>query len=77
MHTITINIEDDSDFELITGLIERLGLPVIQQQPEKTSDLEKEALKMLYGSWKGDESGDELAATIHQARADTIRDVQL
>ena len=35
MHKIIIDIENDSDFELIKGLAQRLGLPTSEQHEQE------------------------------------------
>ena len=78
-HTITIETESDNDFALLKGLAERLGLPVKEtheSHPMRNVDQEA-ALKKFTGSWRGDETAEELQAMIYNARNDQPRDVEL
>lgn len=77
MHKITIDIEKDSDFELIKGLAQRLGLPTSEQHEKETIEEQKAAFENLFGSWEGEESGEDLAAEIRNSRHDSMRDVEL
>lgn len=76
-HTIIIETKDDKDFELIKSLVNRLGLPFKERHLEDLTEKQEAAFLNLAGSWVGDESGDELAARIHNARNDSPRDVEL
>lgn len=78
-HTITIETESDNDFALLKGLAERLGLPVKEtHQSDVTVNTEQEAaLKKFIGSWRGDETAEELEAMIYNARSDQPRDIEL
>lgn len=75
--TIIIKTKDEKDFELIKGLADRLGLSVKEEHEQDLLEKQKAAFKNLAGSWVGDETGDEIAARIHNARNDAPRDVQL
>lgn len=77
MHKITIDIETSSDFELIKGLAQRLGLPTSERHEEKATAKQKAIFDSLFGSWEGEKSGDELAAEIHTSRHDQMREVDL
>ncbi|GAB2763498.1 hypothetical protein GCM10027275_00640 [Rhabdobacter roseus] len=78
-HKILIETQTDTDFELIVGLARRLGLHTRELPIESSENLveQEQILKDLYGSWQSEESGDELAAMIQQARQDTPRDIEL
>ncbi|OJV20033.1 MAG: hypothetical protein BGO21_11630 [Dyadobacter sp. 50-39] len=79
VHTITIQTESDNDFALLKGLAERLGLTVNEAQGSKSvRDAEqKAALRKFIGSWRGEETAEELEAMIYNARSDRSRDVEL
>lgn len=76
-HTLIIETQDEKDFELIKGLANRLGLPVIERHIEKLEEKQRAAFRNLVGSWVGDETGDELAARIRNSRNDTARNIEL
>lgn len=71
MRTIHIEIEDERDFELISALAQRLGLPTSVKQREELLTEQEATLQHLFGSWEGEETGEELAATLHEARNDS------
>lgn len=71
MRTIHIEIENDRDFELISALAQRLGLSTSVQQREELLTEQEATLQHLFGSWEGDETGEEPAAIIHEARNDS------
>ena len=78
MRTIHIEIEDERDFELISALAQRLGLPTSVQQREELLTEQEAALQHLFGRWEGEETGEELAEMIHNARNDKgKRDIDL
>lgn len=75
-HTLIIETQDEKDFALIKGLADRLGLPVKEQHSKVVFKLAQEdAIRQLFGSWQGDESGVELTALIRSARNDQPRDI--
>jgi len=76
-HTIIIETKDEKDFELIKSLADRLGLPVKERHVEGLTEKQKAAFQNLVGSWVGDETGDELAARIHNSRNDAPRNIEL
>lgn len=77
-HTLIIETENEKDFELIKGLADRLGLPVKEQHAKVVSKIvQEDAIRQLFGSWEGDESGEELADQIRSARNDQPRDINL
>ncbi|MGA0557849.1 hypothetical protein ACO2Q8_14425 [Larkinella sp. VNQ87] len=78
-HTITIETLNDQDFTLLKGLAQRLGLRIKETHTE-TELSEAEELRLLdrvAGGWQSDESGDELATMLQNARSFRERDVQL
>ncbi len=79
-HTIIIETQSSNDFELIKGLAKRLGLRTDEKHTDEFAGAvpEQEGIfKNLFGSWQGEESGEELSASIYAARRDNHRDVQL
>lgn len=78
-HTITIEAESENDFDLLKGLAQRLGLPAQEIHPEKSPSQEEQqaAFRKFAGSWKGNESVEELEAMIYAARKDQPRNIQL
>jgi hypothetical protein len=79
VHTITIETENDSDMALLKVLAERLGLSVWEtSEPAGVVNADQQAaLKKFAGSWRGNESVEELEAMIYNARNDQPRDVEL
>jgi len=70
-HTITIETENDNDLALLKVLAERLGLSVWEETSDQPSVLNTDqlaALKKFAGSWRGDETAEELEAMIYNAR---------
>lgn len=49
---------------------------ILQPNNEKKLKL-NQAIKILFGSWKSDMSGDQLAKKIYNERQDSFRDIQL
>ena len=78
-HTITIETESDKDFDLLNGLAERLGLSAQESFTQKNpSRVEQQAaFRKFVGSWKGNESADELEAIIYAARKDQPRNLDI
>lgn len=76
-HTIIIETRSDQDFELIKGLANRLGLPVVERHTGKVNEKQRAKFKKLFGRWDSEESAEELAAAIRAARHDTPRDIEL
>ena len=78
-HIITIETRSENDFALIKGLADRLGLHTEEAHVDKDLS-EAEALRLLdrvAGSWVGDETGDELNATLQNSRHFRDRDLKL
>lgn len=76
-HSIIIETENQRDAELIKGLANRLGLPVVERHTGKATEKQKAIFKKLFGRWEGEESAEELAASIRAARHDSPRDIEL
>ena len=78
-HTITIEAESDNDLTLLRVLAERLGLSVWETSEQATipNAIQQAALKKFAGSWRGDETAEELETMIYNARNDQPRDVEL
>lgn len=79
-HIITIETNSDDDFALLKGLAQRLGLHTKETHKEVYGLSEAEELTLLErvaGSWKGEETGDELNAMIRNSRYDSPREVEL
>lgn len=80
MHIITIETQSDNDFALLKGLAQRMGLPTKEVHKEAGGLSEAEELALLErvaGSWESEETGDELAAMIHNSRYDSPREIEL
>ncbi|KAA9356246.1 hypothetical protein [Larkinella humicola] len=79
MHTITIETQNDADFELFKGLAQRLGLRIREThtEGERSEAEELRLLNRVAGGWKSDESGDELAAMLQNARSFHDRNIHL
>jgi hypothetical protein len=78
-HAITIEAESDKDLTLLRTLAERLGLSV-SETPGQATNLnvaQQAALQKFAGSWRGDETAEELETMIYNARNDQPRDVEL
>lgn len=78
-HIITIETRSENDFALLKGLADRLGLHTEEAHVNKDLS-EAEALQLLKrvaGGWDSDETGDELNATLQNARYFRPRDLQL
>jgi len=78
-HIITIETRSETDFALFKGLADRLGLHTEEAHVNKELN-EAEALRLLdrvAGGWSGDETGDELNATLRNARHFRDRDLPL
>jgi hypothetical protein len=79
-HLITIETQNDIDFVLVKSLILRLGLSMKEQHLDKKniSEIEQmDALRKFAGSWKGDETSEDLEALIYGSRNDTPRSIEL
>jgi hypothetical protein len=79
-HIITIETQSANDFALLKGLAQRLGLPTKEVHTETADLSEAEQLKLLElvaGSWKGEETGNELNRMIHTSRYDNSREINL
>lgn len=75
-HTLIIETQLDTDYQLMMGLAHRLGLRV-EEYNKLTISRPSNLLEPLFGAWAGDETGDELAQQIRQARQDSSREINL
>ena len=75
MKTVVLHPSSQKEFYFLLTLFERLNIP-FEVKEETTEELE-DPIRRLFGSWKSDESGDELIEKIYAARADTPREVNL
>ncbi len=74
---ITIETQNDRDFDLVKNLAERMGLHT-QVRVSNANEIDQEAaFERFVGSWKGEETGDELVDMIYSARNDKGRDIEL
>lgn len=78
-HIITIETPNENDFALFKGLADRLGLHTEEAHIDRDNDLtEAETLRLLEQvGWAGDETGDELNATLRNSRYFRDRDLTL
>ncbi len=88
-HILTIETNNTAYFERFKKLARKLGVNTIEKHDgaasvvsgEKTqakSAKEKEELfYSLFGSWEGDETGDELIKQIYSGRISGTRDIEL
>ena len=76
-HTIIIETQNDTVFEQIKEFARQLGVPFSEKHTDIKTAEQQEALKKFFGSWKGDETGDELVNLIYSARNDRPRDIEL
>lgn len=59
-HTITIETQNETDFEQVKNLAQRLGIPFSEKHTDPQIIEQEEALRKFAGSWEGEETGDEL-----------------
>ncbi len=76
-HTITIETENESVFERVKEFAQGIGAPFSESHTDAKTVDQEEALKRFFGSWEGEESGDELVEIIYRARNDRPRDIEL
>lgn len=74
---ITIETQNDQDFDLVKGLAERMGLHTQVRVSAVDEIDQKVAFEKFIGSWQGEETGDELVDMIYSARNDKGRDIEL
>ncbi|OIN58592.1 hypothetical protein BLX24_13560 [Arsenicibacter rosenii] len=74
---ITIETQNDQDFDLVKGLAERMGLHTQVGLSAIDEIDQKAAFEKFVGSWQGEETGDELVDMIYSARNDKGRDIEL
>lgn len=76
--TYHINTENlNSKFlETVKAMFGKKNVKIIIEdvQPE---DEQERLFKTLFGSWEGDETGDELVKQIYSARSSSTRDIEL
>jgi hypothetical protein len=76
IHTITIETQDQKEFEQIKNLAQTIGIPFKESHTAPISREEK--LRLLNNiHWAGEETGEELNAMIYGARQSSVRDVKL
>jgi hypothetical protein len=73
-HTLVIETQLDTDYQLMMSLAHRLGLHV-KEPNELTNSGSSHLFESLFGAWVSDETGDELAQQIRQARKDSSREI--
>ncbi|GAB3931157.1 hypothetical protein [Larkinella terrae] len=76
-HTIIIETQNDTVFEQVKEFAKQLGVPFSEKHTDPKEAHQQEALKKFFGSWEGEETGDELVDMIYSARNDQPRDVEL
>ncbi|GAB3321162.1 hypothetical protein GCM10027299_15260 [Larkinella ripae] len=76
-HTIIIETQNDTLFEQVKAFAKQLGLPFSEQHRDTKPADQQEALNQFFGSWEGEETGEELVRRIYSARNDRPRDVEL
>ncbi len=76
-HTIIIETQNDADFERVKDFAQRLGVSFSEKHTDAETANQEEALRRFAGSWEGEETGDELAATLQNARYFRSRDIEL
>ncbi|MCE7059988.1 hypothetical protein [Dyadobacter sp. CY343] len=77
--SITIETTNAIQLTLLKAMAQRLGLPAkeIQSQDKPTEAEQYAAFKRFAGSWKGEETAEELEAIIYSARNDQPRNIHL
>lgn len=78
MKTVVLHPSSMKEFNFLVSLLERLEVSFdvrddISEEPGREAD----AIMELFGSWKSDESGEELIKKIYAARNDTPREISL
>ncbi len=89
-HTLTIETSNSTYFEQFKRLARKLGVTAIEKHEDTTAssiagkeigpesaDEKEELFYSLFGSWEGDETGDELVRQIYSARVSNTRDIEL
>lgn len=76
--TYHINTENlDSKFlEAIKTMFGKKDVQIVIEDVQPEDEQEK-LFKTLFGSWEGDETGDELVKQIYSARSSSKRDIEL
>lgn len=76
---IVIETQDNKQFALLKGMAQRMGLPAkeIKTLSKPTKEEQEAAFKKFAGSWKGEETAEELEEIIYSARNDQPRDIKL
>ncbi|MCO6487205.1 MAG: hypothetical protein J5I98_02250 [Phaeodactylibacter sp.] len=78
MKTVVLHPASQKEFNFLISLLERLEVPFdIQEEIFEESRQVGDDIQDLFGSWKSDESGEELIKKIYSARNDTSREVNL
>lgn len=78
MKTVVLHPSSKKEFNFLISLLERLKVPFdVREDVIEEPKGEEDAIKELFGSWKSDESGEELIKKIYSARNDTPREVNL
>lgn len=78
-HSILIDTTDNIQLSFLKVLAQQLGLPAkeIESVDKPTIEEQNAAFQKFAGSWKGEESAEELEAMIYSARNDQPRDINL
>ena len=78
MKTVVLHPSSQKEFNFLISLLEQLKVPYdVQEGISEEPEWEGNTIEELFGSWKSDESGEELIKKIYSARNDTPREVSL
>ena len=68
MKTVILHPSNQKELYFLLALLDRLKIPFEVKEKERTLNELEDPINRLYGSWKSDESGEELIEKIYSAR---------
>ena len=69
MKVVTLKLKNQREWNFLKGLLQRLNVRFEMLDFKPTTPIsQNDAISELFGSWKSEESSDELIKTIYEAR---------
>lgn len=77
MKTVILHPNDNKELSFLVALLEKLNISFQIKEEQAARNEEANLIKELYGSWKSEETGEELIREIYAARKESKREINL
>ncbi len=77
MKTVILHPNDNKELSFLVALLEKLNISFQIKEEQAAGNEEANLIKELYGSWKSEETGEELIREIYAARKESKREINL